>query len=96
MRRESITRINETGHDTQKLDSRVRWNDSITLNFQKEPLPSTKFRTIWGFLRFGAPINRGVAQLVAHLLWEQGVARSNRVAPTFGKDEIGKMRRKKS
>ncbi len=29
--------------------------------------------------------NRGVAQLVAHLLWEQGVARSNRVAPTNGK-----------
>ena len=40
------------------------------------------FRTISIFLRFGAPINRGVAQLVAHLLWEQGVARSNRVAPT--------------
>ncbi len=28
--------------------------------------------------------HRGVAQLVAHLLWEQGVARSNRVAPTIG------------
>jgi hypothetical protein len=25
---------------------------------------------------------RGVAQLVAHLVWDQGVARSNRVAPT--------------
>jgi hypothetical protein len=33
-----------------------------------------------------------VAQLVAHLLWEQGVARSNRVAPTMDKDEIGKMK----
>ncbi len=26
---------------------------------------------------------RDVAQLVAHLLWEQGVARSNRVIPTI-------------
>ncbi len=85
--RESITGVNETGRDTQILDSRIRGNDSIALNFQIEPLPSINFRTISGFLRFGVPINRGVAQLVAHLLWEQGVARSNRVAPTMDKDE---------
>ncbi len=58
------------------MDSRFRGNDIM------------KFRTISCFLRFDAPINRGVAQLVAHLLWEQGVARSNRVAPTNGKDEV--------
>ena len=27
--------------------------------------------------------NRGVAQLVAHLVWDQVVARSSRVTPTF-------------
>ena len=30
-----------------------------------------------------APANRGVAQLVAFLVWDQAVARSSRVAPTI-------------
>ena len=40
------------------------------------------------FLEFG----RGVAQLVARVLWEHEVARSNRVAPTkfeFAPDQSG-------
>ena len=32
---------------------------------------------------FNEKSNRGVAQLVAHLVWDQVVARSSRVTPTF-------------